>query len=120
MTDKPNILVVCSRNRKRSRTAESIFKNDSRFNIRSAGLRDKSERKISDKDILWSDIILTMEDGHKTWIMELFLHLDLPPVQVLNIPDEFDYMDSDLIDLLNDKINEVLRINFGIVTITDN
>jgi predicted protein tyrosine phosphatase len=83
-------------------------------------LPGKTERIISDKDIIWSGIILIMEDGHKTWMMELFRHLDLPPVQVLNIPDEFDCMDSDLIDLLNDKINEVLRINFGIVTTTDN
>ncbi len=38
MTERPNILVVCGRNKKRSRTAEHIFKNDNRFNIRSAGL----------------------------------------------------------------------------------
>jgi len=114
MIDKPNILVVCSRNRKRSRTAESIFKNDPRFNIRSVGLRDKSERKVSEKDILWSNIILTMEDGHKAWIMGLFRHLDLPPIEVLNIPDDFEYMDSELIDLLNDRINDTLRIVFEI------
>ena len=49
---RPNILVVCGRNKRRSRTAEHIFKNDSRFNIRSVGLSPKSDRKISEKDIL--------------------------------------------------------------------
>jgi len=52
MTERPNILVVCGRNKKRSRTAEYIFKNDNRFNIRSAGLSPKSDRKISENDFL--------------------------------------------------------------------
>lgn len=42
---KPNILVVCGRNKIRSRTAEYLFKNDVRFNIRSVGLSSNSERK---------------------------------------------------------------------------
>ena len=50
MTERPNILVVCGRNKKRSRTAEYIFKNDNRFNIRSVGLSSKSDRKISEND----------------------------------------------------------------------
>jgi protein-tyrosine phosphatase len=114
MTQKPNILVVCSKNRIRSRTAEYIFKNDSRFKIRSVGLRDKSERKISDKDIQWADIILAMEDHHKNWILGLFRHLELPPIEVLGIEDEFEYLNKELIDLLQERINSTLRIVFEI------
>jgi predicted protein tyrosine phosphatase len=107
--NKPNILVVCSRNRKRSRTAESIFKKDSRFNIRSVGLRDKSERKISEKDILWADLILAMEDWHKNWILGLFRHLDIPPIEVLGIEDEYDYMDPELVILIKERIESILK-----------
>ena len=67
MIKKPNILIICTRNKKRSRTAEYIFKNDSRFNIRSAGLSPKSERKITEKDVNWADFIFVMEsklDAH--------------------------------------------------------
>jgi protein-tyrosine-phosphatase len=46
ITEKPNILVVCGRNKRRSRTAEYVFKNDQRFNIRSVGLSPKSEQQI--------------------------------------------------------------------------
>ena len=63
MTDRPNLLVVCGRNKKRSRTAEHIFKNDERFNIRSVGLSPKSERKITEQDLNWADLVFVMEAG---------------------------------------------------------
>jgi protein-tyrosine phosphatase len=78
------------------------------------GLRDNSERKISDKDVLWADIILAMEDVHKKWIMGLFKHITLPPIEVINIPDDYEYMDSELVDHLKDRINDTLRIKFEI------
>lgn len=114
MVNKPNILVVCGKNKIRSRTAEYIFKNDLRFNIRSVGLRTKSERRISDKDVLWADIILVMEDGYKARILGPFRHLDLPPIEVLGIMDDYEYMDIELIDLLRDRINDTLKIEFKI------
>ena len=49
MTERPNILVVCGRNKKRSRTAEYIFKNDDRFNIRSAPFSAESLAEDSAK-----------------------------------------------------------------------
>ncbi|GJM63063.1 hypothetical protein PEDI_36150 [Persicobacter diffluens] len=46
----PHILVVCGRNKKRSLTAEAIYKNDDRFFIRSVGLSvlksQNSQRKF--------------------------------------------------------------------------
>lgn len=114
MIKKPHILVVCSRNRKRSRTAEYIFKNDSRFSIRSVGLREKSEKRITDKDILWANLILTMEDGHKNWIMGLYRHLELPPIEVLGIDDDYEYLDPDLIEMLKDRINGTLKTLYKI------
>jgi predicted protein tyrosine phosphatase len=114
MINKPNVLVVCGKNKIRSRTAEYIFKNDSRFNIRSVGLRTKSETRISDKDIKWADKILVMEDGYKSWILGLFRHLDLPPIEVLGINDDYEYLDSELVDLLKNRINDTLRIKYKI------
>ena len=88
MKDRPNILVVCGRNKRRSRTAEYIFKNDSRFSIRSVGLSAKSNRQIGDRDIIWSDLIFVMEDGQASRVSGVFRHLGLPPIHVLNIPDD--------------------------------
>jgi protein-tyrosine phosphatase len=110
MIDRPNILVVCGRNKKRSRTAESIFKNDNRFNIRSAGLSPKSDRKITENDLKWADLIFVMETGQRAKIWGLYRHIDLPPIEILDIPDDYEFMDVELIDLLTERINDTLRI----------
>jgi protein-tyrosine phosphatase len=109
MTDRPNVLVVCGRNKKRSRTAESIFKNDNRFSIRSVGTSPKSERKISEKDLLWADLVLVMEKEYRSKILSLYKHLTLPEIKVLEIPDEYEYMDEELIEVLTDKVNYQLK-----------
>lgn len=109
MIERPNILVVCGRNKKRSRTAEYIFKNDNRFNIRSAGLSPKSDRKISVNDLHWADLIFVMETGHKAKISEQYRHIDLPTIEILNIADDYEFMDDELIEMLRDRINDTLR-----------
>lgn len=115
MTDlihRPNILVVCGRNKRRSRTAEYIFKNDNRFNIRSAGLSPKSEKKVSEKDITWANLIFVMESGQRSMLWGIYRHLDLPNIEVLGIPDEYEYMDDELVMILTDRINDSLRIAY--------
>jgi len=86
MAERPNILIVCGRNKKRSRTAEYIFKNDSRFNIRSAGVSPSSNRKISENDLNWADLIFVMETEHRAKILGLYKHLVLPAIEILNMP----------------------------------
>ena len=105
MKERPNFLVVCGKNKKRSRTAEFIFKNDNRFAVRSVGVSPKSNRKITEKDIEWADLILVMENDHKQKIKKLYSHLDIPTIKTLNIPDEYEYMDEELIEILTEKIN---------------
>lgn len=114
MVERPNILVVCGRNKKRSRTAEHIFKNDDRFNIRSVGLSPKSNRKISENDLNWANLVFVMETEHRVKIGNLYRHVDLPNIEVLNIPDDYEFMDEELIDILTEKINEALRMEYEI------
>lgn len=111
---RPNILVLCGRNKKRSRTAEHIFKNDDRFNIRSAGVSPKSDRKISENDLHWADLVFVMETDQRAKVKVLYGHLDLPKIEVLNIPDDYEFMEEELVDLLtermNDKLNDVFKM----------
>ena len=109
MTERPHILVVCARNKKRSRTAEYIFKNDNRFAIRSVGLSVKSPRKISENDLNWASLVLVMENNHRAKIKDIYSFLDLPPIEVLGIPDDYEFMNMELIEILEDKINVVLN-----------
>jgi len=114
MTERPNILVLCGRNKKRSRTAEHIFKNDHRFNIRSAGLSPKSDRKISESDLNWAGLVFVMEAEQRAKIWELYKHLELPMIEVLNIPDDFEFMEEELIEMLSDRINDTLSMVYKI------
>lgn len=114
MTERPHILVVCARNKKRSRTAEYIFKNDNRFAIRSVGLSVKSPRKISENDLSWASLVLVMGNNHRAKIKEVYSFLDLPPIEVLSIPDDYEFMDAELIEILEDKINAIFNEVFGI------
>ena len=109
MKSKPNILVVCGRNKRRSRTAEFIFKNDSRFTIRSGGLSSKSDRQVSEKDILWANLILVMDHGQRNRIWSSYRNLSIPPVEVLEIDDVYPYLDEELISMLKDRINGTLQ-----------
>lgn len=111
-TQRPNVLVLCGRNKKRSRTAETVFKNDTRFGIRSAGLSAKSDRKVTENDLRWADLVLIMEHKQRGKLLSQFPGLEFPPVEVLQIADEYTYMEPALVDILTEKINGQLKIQF--------
>lgn len=102
------VLFVCSRNQKRSRTAESIFRNRQDINVKSAGFSSKSPVKISKKLVLWADLILLMEYEHSKRLRELYRHTGLPSTKVLEIEDRFEYMDIELIKILIEKTDEII------------
>ena len=109
MIEIPNILVVCGRNKRRSKTAESIFRKEREFKIQSAGLSPKSPSQISETKIIWADAIMVMEDGHKERILSQYRYLDLPPICVLHIEDEYEFMQPELIEILRERIPIALK-----------
>ncbi len=108
------MLVICGRNKKRSRTAEYIYKNDARFSIRSAGISSKSEKLVTENDLLWADIVFVMETGYGARIAGQFRHLELPRIVNLNIPDDYEFMDEELVELLKERISYSLQHIFDI------
>ena len=98
------ILFVCSRNKRRSRTAENIFRNQQLFSAKSAGFSDKSPVKISEKLIVWADLILLMEHEHAKRLRQVFSDVKLPKMAVLNIKDNYEFMDEQLVNILKEKI----------------
>jgi len=67
-----NILFVCSRNKWRSRTAETIFKNSLNHSVKSAGTENDARIKVTEKLINWSDLIFVMEKRHRERLKEKF------------------------------------------------
>jgi predicted protein tyrosine phosphatase len=108
--NKLNIIFVCGRNQWRSPTAGFIYKDDSRFSVKSAGISSKSPHKISAKDIEWADLIMVFEDEYSDRILEVFADYDIPTIINLDIADEYKYkyMDSELVDLIKDGVEGYL------------
>ncbi len=104
-----NILFVCGRNKKRSRTAERIFRNEQAFSSKSAGFSKSSPVRLSDCLISWADLILVMEFEHSKRIGEIFANVELPPIEVLNILDEFDFMNVELISFLKEGTEWIIK-----------
>jgi protein-tyrosine phosphatase len=105
MTGQFKVLFVCAMNKKRSPTAEQIYKNDARLEVRSAGVRSEAKRRISEQDLKWADVVFVMERTHKTWIKSRFEGVDLPRIEVLEIPDDFEFMDSELQEMLKSMLD---------------
>jgi predicted protein tyrosine phosphatase len=104
-----NILFVCSRNKWRSLTAETIYKNHALHEIRSAGTSASARIKVNSKLINWATLIFVMETEHKKRLKENFLEeLQGKDVIILEIPDEYQYMDEDLILELKNKVDPYL------------
>jgi protein-tyrosine phosphatase len=107
---KPKILFVCGRNKRRSPTAEKIYRNEPRIEVRSAGTSEKSPHPISSSDLIWADLVLVMENKYKGKISSLFRDIYLPPIKSLDIPDDYQYMDEELIELIKSSVEPQIKL----------
>jgi predicted protein tyrosine phosphatase len=98
---KKRILFLCSQNKLRSPTAEAIFADHPKIEVDSAGLNHDAEIPLSEEQVEWADLIIVMEKVHRARLNRKFKKvLAGKRVAVLNIPDDYDYMDPELIGLL--------------------
>ncbi|MBC8051958.1 MAG: protein tyrosine phosphatase [Sphingobacteriaceae bacterium] len=96
-----NALFICSRNKWRSKTAEEIFQKKEGVAVRSAGTSSVARIKVNEKLIDWADLIFVMENHHKQWLNRNYSDsLTGKKLVVLDIPDEYHYMDEELIQML--------------------
>jgi predicted protein tyrosine phosphatase len=106
------LLFVCGRNQWRSPTAAQIYASDQRVEVRSAGLSAQSRHRLCASDLRWADLLLVMERRQATRIRDTFR--DPPPIECLDIPDVYRYMDPDLIEQLvaatEPRIEQLLRL----------
>lgn len=104
-----NILFICSRNRLRSPTAETVFCERDGWSVRSAGLANDADMPLSDEDVEWADVIFVMESVHRRKLSEKFgVLLKNQRVVCLGIPDNYDYMDPELVRLLTQKVPSLI------------
>lgn len=104
-----NILFICSRNKWRSRTAETIFTQDQHHQFRSAGTENDARVKVNEKLIIWADLIFVMEKRHRQRLRNRFGPLlDHKEMIILDIEDNYQYMDEELIETLKASVTPYL------------
>jgi len=100
-----HLLFVCSANKLRSPTAEHIFSTWPDVETDSAGLNASAEQQLSTEPVEWADIIFVMEKAHRNKLSTKFRkYLKGKRVICLDIPDDYDFMDPDLVRLLEARV----------------
>lgn len=106
-----NLLFICSQNRLRSLTAEAVFSAYPGVEAISAGTNNDATTPISGDLIEWADVIFCMEKVHRNKLSSKFKsEFKIKRLVVLDIPDNYEYMDPELIRILKSKVPRYVRI----------
>jgi len=71
----------------------------------SAGLASDAEEPCSAELVAWADIIFVMERGHRAKLQHRFkAHLKRARVVCLDIPDDYAFMQPELVALLEKRV----------------
>ncbi|MBS0633179.1 MAG: protein tyrosine phosphatase [Verrucomicrobia bacterium] len=108
---KTKLLFLCSRNQWRSPTAEALFRDHPVYEASSAGTENGARIKVTAGHIGWADIVFCMEKAHAARVNERFAaELGDKPLITLRIPDDYEFMDPALIDLLRTELSAHLDL----------
>ena len=100
-----NILFVCSQNKLRSPTAEQVFADWPGVETSSAGTNNDAENPLSRELVEWADIIFVMERAHRAKLQSRYrAALNGTRLVCLDIPDDYQFMDPRLVELLKAKV----------------
>jgi predicted protein tyrosine phosphatase len=104
-----NVLFVCSQNRLRSPTAEQVFSGRRDIEVASAGTNHDADNPLTHDLVAWADIIFVMEKMHRAKLQRKFkASLKKARIICLDIPDDHEFMNPDLVRLLEAKIPRYL------------
>jgi predicted protein tyrosine phosphatase len=105
-----NLLFVCSENRLRSPTAEAVFSQYPDIHAIGAGTNADAKTPVSGDLIEWADVVFVMENSHRNKIAKKYNELLKGKRLVcLDIPDVYECMQPELIQLLKAKVPQYLR-----------
>ena len=107
-----NALFICSQNKLRSPTAEAVFAKYPDVETDSAGTNNHAETPLTPEQINWADIIFVMEKRHRKKLSQKFgKYVNSKRVVCLDIPDDYTYMQPELVKVLEAKVGKFLRRN---------
>jgi predicted protein tyrosine phosphatase len=99
------VLFVCSQNKLRSPTAEQVFASWPGIEATSAGLNHDAEEPLTAEMVREADLIFVMEKAHRNRLSKRFkTALGRARVVCLDIPDDYEFMDPELVMLLRTRV----------------
>lgn len=105
------LLFVCSQNRLRSPTAEAVFARCDCIETQSAGTNNDADTPLSGDAIEWADIVFVMETVHRDKLARRYRPLlRAKRVVVLGIPDDYAYMQAELVALLEARVRKFIQL----------
>jgi predicted protein tyrosine phosphatase len=103
------VLFICEANCLRSPTAEAVFRGYPGVEAKSAGVGKAATVPVSAELLEWADLIFVMEKRHRNIIHARFKEIyQRKRIICLYIPDEFEFMDPELVSLLEEKVTPYL------------
>ncbi len=103
-------LFLCSQNHLRSPTAEQCFASWPGVETDSAGLNTDAVVMLSSEQLEWATIIFVMEKTHRHKLSQHYsAQLKNKRIICLDIPDDYTFMQPELIALLEHKAGPYLR-----------
>ena len=110
MTYPQKLLFVCSRNKWRSRTAEELLRGRPGYDVKSAGIEPGARVRVTAGMLGWADVIFVMERKHADYLRAKFPEaLAGKPLHCLRIPDDFEFMDDELVAALQASLQMHLK-----------
>lgn len=89
-----------------------MFRRYPSLTVRSAGISRNAKKTVSHDLLHWADVICVMEQKHKNRLIAEYRRIiEHKPLHVLDIPDDYRYMDPALISLLENVVPQRLGIS---------
>ena len=105
------LLFLCSRNQRRSVTAEFLYRGFAGYETRSAGTDPGARAMVKPDDIGWADLIFVMEPQQLRQVRSRFKpQLKGKRLVCLQIPDKYGAMSLELIEVLKKRLGAYIQV----------
>jgi predicted protein tyrosine phosphatase len=103
------VLFLCRQNRRRSPTAERLFCKRPDLDVRSAGTSADALARVNQQMLDWADRIFIMDEQQRQSLQRRFHgHPALERLICLDIPDDFVFLQPQLVELLHARVSRHL------------
>jgi len=111
MSQALKLLFLCSRNQRRSVTAQSLFRGAPGYEVKSAGTDPGATIRVKQEHIEWANMIFAMEHRHLQYVQAHFKEsLAGRRLICLEIPDKYGGMSLELLDVLKKRLRLYLKM----------